>query len=223
MQKVKAIELNTKASPVSQPKIVSPVCLIEEHQGPCNHNHCLMAYKKPQWYGISIAEFYNRYDFFEFTVIRSSYGHPHIIPKNPNPGAKDGFESFRQSMNAICRLAGSWPAIKTIATEHVEFRWTEHIEWYPVTDYETGKVDWKQRPDVAEYAYYVGPIDTRFVQEIDVNAIFELPEQLRTGKDLIPKNWCHCGSEGDWCGEGCYQPQNKKAVLKMEKGDSNGK
>lgn len=218
MHKVKA----TEPQPVFQPKIVSPMCLIQEHKGPCTHNHCLMAYKKPQWYGISIVEFYNRYDFSEFTVIRSSYGHPHIIPKNPNPDTKDNFEMFRQSMDAICYLAGSWPDINTVAKADVEFRWAEHIDRYPMTNYETGKTDWKQRFDVAEYAYYVGSIDTTF-QKIDINAIFELPEQLRSEIDLTTKDWCHCGSESDWCGEGCYQPQNKEAVLKMEKGNCNGK
>lgn len=148
----------------------SPVCLITHHVGQCQHKHCLMAYKKPQYFGISIAEFYDRHEFSEFTIHRSSYGPPHIIPKNPNPGAKDGFEGFRQSMNAISHLAGAWPGnLKVVSRVQVAFRWTEFINTYPVTNYNDGSVTYYDRTDVQEYAYYIGPIEGMEMADIDIN------------------------------------------------------
>lgn len=148
----------------------SPVCLIKGHTWPCQHKHCLMAYKKPQYWGISVSEFYNRYEFSEFTVIDSGYSQPHIIPKNPNPGANDGFEIFRQSMNAVTHLAGHWPAhIDTVSREHVEFRWTEFMDSYPVTNYNAMSSSWHDPLDVQEYVYYIGPTDGFEMVEVDIN------------------------------------------------------
>lgn len=200
----------------------SPVCLIPEQIGPCQHKHCLLAHKKPQWWGISIKEFYNQEQFNQFGI-HKEYGNPHIIPKNPNPGTKDCFEGFRQSMNAIMRLAGKWPvSLDVVTRNHVEFRWTEFMDEYPYTNPGTFETIWLQRLDVQEYAFYTGPIDGANV--IDVNVmIIQSPTKSCTLVITSPKDWCHCGSEGDWCGEGCYQPQNKESVLALEKGGCNGK
>lgn len=224
MAKVKSTNPEVRVIPVHQPEVVSPVCLIKDQTGPCNHKHCLMAYKKPQYFGISIAEFYNKKEFDEFTICHGLYTAPHIIPKNP--GNDNDFEIFRQSMNAVCHLAGAWPDLETVARDHVEFRWTEYLHPYPVTNDETGKTDWKKRPDVSEYAYYVGPADVSSAPVIDVDAVYELPDVLKDAvRELgqidevyIPlTDWCHCGSEGDWCGEGCRQPHNKERVLLLER------
>ncbi|WP_285011014.1 hypothetical protein [Pedobacter faecalis] len=139
-----------------------------------------MVHQKPHFYGRTVSEFYNTHDFSEFNVIRSPVGHPHIIPKNPNPGAEDGFELFRQSMTAVTHMAGSWPDIDVAPREHVEFRWVEHIDCYPETDRITGSVIWKDRLDVKLCAFYVGPINIIGIKPIDVNAVFAVPEIFLT-------------------------------------------
>lgn len=138
----------------------SPVCLIPDHKGSCLHRHCLLAYKKPQYWGHSIAEFYDQQDFSEFDMCQGSYGHPHIIPHNPNPGSGDDFEGFRQSQNAIVHLAGQWPNnVKVVAREHVKFGWAERLESIPSFNFDTLRNEWKLVLDVNEFAYYVGPTD----------------------------------------------------------------
>lgn len=37
-------------------------------------------------------------------------------------------------------------------------------------------------------------------------------------RDLAPKDWCHCATSTDYCGEGCYQPHNN--MNKPQKGGS---
>gem|GEM_PF-5976240 len=180
-----------------------------------------MAYKKPQYLGTSVAEWYDRYKFSEFGVTWCEYSPPHIMPQKPSPEAGDGFEIFKQSMNSITHLAGLWPNVKTVAREHVDFRWTEVLERYQVFDPGTFRSEWKERIDVKEYAYYVGPTELSGTREIDINAVYQLPEGLTIKEIYRPiTNWCHCGSEGDWCGEGCMQPQNKERILLLEEGAS---
>ncbi|MBC8984764.1 hypothetical protein H9X96_03135 [Pedobacter sp. N36a] len=82
----------------------------------------------------------------------------YIIPHNPNTCTGDGFEGFRQSMNAITHLWGEWPKeLKTVPRGNVELRWTEFDDECPFTDPTTMKTTWLVRKDVQEYAYYVGP------------------------------------------------------------------
>lgn len=169
---------------------LSPVCLITSHTGPCSHKFCLMTYKKPQYWGISVAEFYSQRDFSEFTIHRSTYGAPHIIPKNPYPGAGDGFEGFRQSMNAVMHLGGAWPVSGTVAREYVEFRWTEHNDTYPVPNEENGETEWRVRLDVQEYAYYTGPTEGIEMIEVDLNTDYSDARE-RIIADLKVKGACN--------------------------------
>jgi hypothetical protein len=124
----------------------------------------------------------------EFDILRSKYGYSHIIPHNPKQGAGDGFEGFRQSMNAVTRLAGSWPTdLKVVAREHVEFWWAEHLDSVPSFNYLTFENDWTDRLDVSEYAYYVGPLTIADIPEIDINAVFKVPEKLEAVVDSTQK------------------------------------
>lgn len=221
--KLKATSLLPNVIPVPQIEAQSPVCLIKGHPLPCNHKLCSMAFKRPQYFGISIEQFYNTHKFLEFDVIRSSYSPPHIIPHNPNPGIDDNFEGFRQAMNSVIHLAGIWPDIKIVAREHVEFRWTEHIDTYPVTNHETLKTEWRERDDVSEFAYYIGPPERPGLKEIDINAVFELPEILKENPNTPAKDWCRCAAESDYCGEDCRQLKNKDFIQSYEKGGCSGK
>lgn len=178
-----------------------------------------MAYKRPNWFGISIAEFHSQRQFSQFGI-HKKYGNPHIIPVNPNPCAKDGFEGFRQSMNAIIYLAGKWPAsLDVVPREHVEFRWAEFMDEYPYTIPGTFETICLQRIDVQEYAFYTPPIDGTDVIEINTMVI-KNPTKGYKFLDTSPEDWCHCACEADWCGEGCYQPQNNPA---NKKGGRDGK
>lgn len=150
----------------------SLVCLVSDHKGPCLHWFCLLAYKKPQYFGISRAEFYSRREFSAFDLFHGQHAHPHLIPHNPGTTAKlrNDFEGFRQSQNAIIRIAGKWPTnLKVVSREHVEFRWTEAWETVPSFNYETGRNEWKPVLDVNEFAYYVGPTAGLIFHEVDVN------------------------------------------------------
>jgi hypothetical protein len=155
----------------------SPVCFIKDHPGPCNHKFCMMSFKKPQFFGISVNEFYSRREFLEFDVILGNFCLLYIVPHNSDPDAGDGFEGFRQSMNAISHLAGQWPNVRTVLREHVEFKWAEFIDSYPFTNYSDFTVEWRKRIDVQEYAFYVGPINVDDVKHIEVNPVYKYPER----------------------------------------------
>lgn len=199
----------------------SPKCLIAGHTGPCNHKWCGMAYRKPQYFGMSIAKWYERHEFLHFDVMWSTYGRPHLIPHNQGYG--NNFEVFRQSQSSIVHLAGPWPSnISLVPREHVKFAWAECVEKSLEYNPQTGKNGSVKRLDVNEFAYYVGPIDGVVMEVVDVNAEYKLPFGLEFSDIHLPTtDWCHCGSVVDWCGEGCRQPHNKEFVLSLEKGASN--
>lgn len=116
--------------------------------------------------GLSKSELYNREEFLQFSVEISDdkrlKGYEHILPKNPNPGSQNGFESFRQSNNAVTLIAGAWPVgITVVDRKDVEIRWTEFTDDYPYTSLETLKTVWLQRSDVQEYAFYTGSFETK--------------------------------------------------------------
>lgn len=137
-------------------KIESPVCLVKEHKGPCNHNWCMMVYNKPEFYGINIVDYYKKHEFSEFDVM--AYGtQVHLIPHKPVDAAP-GFELFRQAMNAVINLGGEWPSdLKTVPREHVEIRWAEHEDKYPAENIVTLKTEWLPCVDVSQFAFYIGP------------------------------------------------------------------
>lgn len=199
---------------------ISPVCLIPANKDGCNHKHCAMAYRKPQCFGISISEFYKRHEFSEFDM-QDTYGPPHLIPHKPNNVDHNVFEGFRQSQNAVVHITGAWPkGLRIVPREHVEFRWTEIRDSYPVHNNETFTTEWLERLDVKEYGYYIGPLCKQEVVELAADECFELPDQHPFVRVSSPKNWCYCASEGDFCGTGCHQPQNNPA---LKEGVSNEK
>lgn len=156
----RAVQTNASISNLAPTRVKqSPKCLVADHVGSCSHPNCLKANNKPKYYGISIAEFYNKHTFTEFDVM-SKYRNPHIIPHNPNPGPDNKFELFRQSLNAVTHLAGKWPTnITKVSREHVVFKWTEFIDIIPAFNFETLQNEWRQVCDVKEFVFYVGPGD----------------------------------------------------------------
>lgn len=170
-----------KVLPVKQDVYSSPKCLIEGNTEPCSHKYCSMAFSKPQYFGHSVAEFYNKHPFSDFQIVQNWDGYAHIIPARPNEEKDNSFEIFRQSMNAATYLASSWPLIEKISIEHVAFRFAERLEYYPVYN-ENHQAEWRERLDVAEYAFYVGPTSGYPMVGIDINEKIEHPENLKGGR-----------------------------------------
>ena len=130
----------------------SPVCLVKDNEGACNHHFCMMANKHPKYFGISRNEFYSSMPAFTaFDVMVD-----HLIPHNPETGS--GFESYRQSQNAIITMGGDWPVgLKVVPRDQVELRWAESRETYMEINEETEQNETLERLDVSEYAFYIGP------------------------------------------------------------------
>lgn len=169
-----------KIVPVDHEAYFSPKCLIEGNTDPCKHKYCSMAFRKPQYFGHSVAEFYNKHPFSKFRIFHSSDGYDHIIPARPMGKNDNSFEIFRQSMNAVTLLAGLWPLTEIVSRNHVVFKYIERLESYPVYD-KSLQAEWRERLDVAEYAFYVGPTSEFNMVDIDVNKEIEYTENLKGG------------------------------------------
>ena len=139
--------------------VESPVCLIKDHVGPCNHKWCMMANKAPHYFGIGVEEYHNRRTFIEFDVHYSTIGGPsQLVPHKPD-GANSDFEMFRQAENAAVHLGGEWPkGLKTVPRDHVEIRFAEYESSYPSEYLVTFTTEWLPCLDVQQFAFYLGPL-----------------------------------------------------------------
>ena len=142
----------------------SPVCLVKTQIGPCDHHFCMMAHKKPQYFGLGIEEFYNRYQFTNFDV-RRIHGHDSfLIPHTPDD-PEAGFSLFRQSMCAAINLGGEWPAdLKIVNRDQVAIRWVEQNESYLQYNEVTHENETLSRLDVSQFAFYIGPYEKKEVK-----------------------------------------------------------
>jgi hypothetical protein len=120
----------------------------------------MLVHKQPHYFGDRIIDWYKKHDFTHFDVL-SEGNKPHLIPHKPN-NAGSNFELFRQAQQSIIHIAGVWPrGLKTVPREHVEFKWAEHPDTFPETNIVTLTTEWLPCYNVGEFAFYVGPLETK--------------------------------------------------------------
>jgi hypothetical protein len=147
------------------------MCLIKGRETQkCTHWWCAAAAKKPEWFGLFKADYLmNREGLNSFdlhrpnTSILGSKADSFLLPHNaytPGSAEHNDFEIFRQAQTSTARVAGYWPADRTIfAKSEVKYIFVERtreVRKYIIKDDIFLGEEWVSEVDVTEVAVYIG-------------------------------------------------------------------